>query len=129
LKWNDDFRTNYYIRSVVFYQLYFISFMILCILVIGILVKVLSVDHYFKILYSGKVWWWKSLTCFEHLAKKFWRMNRFSQKKIIIVCRNLDGFSLANHRWFAKPAKLSCYTVHSYALFINLLQFASINMS
>jgi len=37
-------------------------------------------------------------TRFEHLAKKVWRMNRFSQKdKVIIVSRNLDGFSLANH--------------------------------
>jgi len=35
-------------------------------------------------------------TRFEHLAKKVWRMNRFSQK-VIIVSRNLDGFSLANH--------------------------------
>jgi len=34
-------------------------------------------------------------THFEHLAKKVWRMNRFSQKAII-VSRNLDGFSLAN---------------------------------
>jgi len=34
-------------------------------------------------------------TRFEHLAKKVWRMNRFSQK-VIIVSRNLDGFSLAN---------------------------------
>ena len=25
---------------------------------------------------------------------------------------NLDGFSLANHAWFAKFAKLSCYTVY-----------------
>jgi len=36
-------------------------------------------------------------TCFEHLAKKVWQMNRFSQK-VIIVSRNLDGFSLANQR-------------------------------
>jgi len=34
-------------------------------------------------------------TRFEQLAKKVWRMNRFSQK-VIIVSRNLDGFSLVN---------------------------------
>jgi len=34
-------------------------------------------------------------TCFEHLAKKVWRMNGFSQK-VIIVSINLDGFSLMN---------------------------------
>jgi len=33
------------------------------------------------------------LTHFEHLAKKVWRMNRFSQK-VMIVSGNLDGFSL-----------------------------------
>jgi len=57
-------------------------------------------------------------TRFEHLAKKVWRMNRFSQK-VIIVSRNLDDFS-----WQIRddspnlpnilPAKLSCYTVCSY---------------
>jgi len=35
------------------------------------------------------------ITRFEHLVKKVWQMNRFSQK-VIIVSRNLDGFSLAN---------------------------------
>jgi len=35
-------------------------------------------------------------TCFEHLAKKVWQMNRFSQK-VIIVSKNWNGFSLANH--------------------------------
>jgi len=34
-------------------------------------------------------------THFEHLVKKVWQMNRFSQE-VIIVSRNLDGFSLAN---------------------------------
>jgi len=35
---------------------------------------------------------------FEHLAlKKVWRMNRFSQR-VIIVSRNLNGFGLVNHR-------------------------------
>jgi len=57
------------------------------------------------ILYSEKVWQGKSLAnllvehlanlLVEHLAKKVWWMNRFSQK-VIIVSRNLDGFSLAN---------------------------------
>jgi len=47
-------------------------------------------------------------TRFEHLVKKVWWMNRHSQK-VIIVSRNLDGFSLANQGWFAK---LSCYTVY-----------------
>jgi len=36
-------------------------------------------------------------THFEHLAKKIQQMNRFNQK-VIIVNRNLDGFSLANQR-------------------------------
>jgi len=35
-------------------------------------------------------------THFEQLAEKVWQMNRFSQK-VIIVSRNLDGFSLVNH--------------------------------
>jgi len=38
-------------------------------------------------------------------------MNRFSQK-VIIVSRNLDDSSLANHGWFAKFAKLSHYKVY-----------------
>jgi len=36
-------------------------------------------------------------TRFAHLAKKVWQMNKLS-KKVIIVSRNLDGFSLVNHR-------------------------------
>jgi len=57
-------------------------------------------------------------TRFEHLGKKVWQMNRFSQK-IIIVSRNLDGFSLVNQGYDSPnlpnflPAKLSHYTVHS----------------
>jgi len=35
-------------------------------------------------------------------------MNRFGQK-VIIVSRNLDGFSLVNEGLFTKFAKLSCY--------------------
>jgi len=34
-------------------------------------------------------------THFEHWRRKVWQMNKFSQN-IIIVSRNLDGFSLAN---------------------------------
>jgi len=45
-------------------------------------------------------------TRFEHLAKKVWRMNRFSQK-VINVSINLDGYSLANQGWFAKFTKPS----------------------
>ena len=57
------------------------------------------------------------LTLFEPLAKEIWRINR-SANRIFIVSTNLDGFSLANHRRFAKfaklsPAKLSCYMVHA----------------
>ena len=37
-------------------------------------------------------------------------MNR-SANRLPIVTTNLDGFSLANHRRFAKFAKLSRYTV------------------
>ena len=37
-------------------------------------------------------------------------MHRFSHK-VIIISKNLDGFSLANHGRFAKFAKLSRYTV------------------
>jgi len=42
---------------------------------------------------SGKVWQGKSLA--NLLILNIWQMNRFSQK-VIIVSRNLDGFSLAN---------------------------------
>ena len=46
-------------------------------------------------------------------------MDRFSHK-VIIISRNLDGFSLTNHRRFAKFAKLfprqtfSLYGIHMY---------------
>jgi len=46
------------------------------------------------------------LTCFEHLAEKYWQMNKVSQK-VITTSRNLEGFSLANHGRFAKFAELS----------------------
>ena len=63
--------------------------------------------------YSGKVWQGKSLAnwlCSSIWWKKVWQINR-SANRLFIVSINLDGFSLANHRWFAKFAKLSHYTV------------------
>ena len=48
--------------------------------------------------------------CYERLARKVWQIDRFSHK-VIIICKNLDGFSLANHGRFAKFVKLSRYTV------------------
>ena len=45
---------------------------------------------------------------FKCLAEKFWRMNR-SAKGILIVTTNLNGFSLANCKRFAKFAKLSTH--------------------
>ena len=62
-----------------------------------------------KLPYSGKVWW---VECLANLLfssiwqKKVWRMNR-SAKGLSMVTTNLDGFSLANRRRFAKFAKLS----------------------
>ena len=50
-------------------------------------------------------------------------MDRFSHK-VIIISKNLDGFSLANHRRFAKFAKLSpcqtfpLYGIHMYVLLL-----------
>jgi len=64
-------------------------------------------------------------THFEHLAKKDWQMNRFSQK-VIIVNRNLDDFvwriacDLPNSPNFL-PAKLSCYMVASTYLLPQLI--------
>ena len=45
-------------------------------------------------------------TLFKRLAEKVWRINR-SAKGLSMVTTNLDGFSLANRRRFAKFAKLS----------------------
>ena len=50
------------------------------------------------------------LILFEHLVKKVWRINR-SANRLLIVCTNVDGFSLANDGQFAKFAKLSRYMV------------------
>ena len=59
--------------------------------------------------YSGKVWRAEGLAnlLFSSVwRKKVWRMNR-SAKGLSMVTTNLDGFSLANRRQFAKFAKLS----------------------
>ena len=65
-------------------------------------------------------------TIFKRLAKKVWRMNR-SAKGLLIVTITLDGFSLANHRPFAKFAKLSTrQTILLYStscLCINVFMF------
>ena len=59
--------------------------------------------------YSGKVW---QAECLANLLfsnvwwKKVWRMNR-SAIGLSMVTINLDGFSLANRRQFAKFVKLS----------------------
>ena len=59
--------------------------------------------------YSGKVW---RAECLANLLfssvwwEKVWRMNR-SAKGLSMVTTNLDGFSLANCRRFAKFTKLS----------------------
>ena len=70
--------------------------------------------------YSGKVWWGEYLAnlLFSSIwQKKVWRMNR-SAKELLIITTNLDGFSLANRRQFAKFAKLSrymvCMHIHMY---------------
>ena len=46
------------------------------------------------------------LTLFERFAEKSWQISR-SANRLLIVSNNLDGFSLANHRRFAKFAELS----------------------
>ena len=67
----------------------------------------------YKVPYSGKVWRRESLANFTVMSVwrgKVWRMDGFSHK-VIIISKNLDGFSLANHGRFTKFAKLSRYTV------------------
>ena len=59
--------------------------------------------------YSRKVWQGESLAnrLFLNLwRKKVWWINR-PANKLFIVSTNLEGFSLVNHGWFAKLAKLS----------------------
>ena len=55
------------------------------------------------------------LTLFEHLAKGI----NTSANRLLIVSTNLDGFSLASHRRFAKLSaiKLSSYTVCKFGQF------------
>ena len=68
----------------------------------------LTSKHLF-IPYSGKVWRRESLAnslVMSVWRGKVWRMHRFSHK-VIIISKNLNGFSLANHGRFAKFAKLS----------------------
>ena len=40
----------------------------------------------------------------EHLVKKVWRINRSSNRLLIVSFTSFDGFSLANHGWFTKFA-------------------------
>ena len=61
--------------------------------------------HNFALPYSGKV---GELTRFEHLAKESLE-NYKSANRLLIVSTNLNGFSLANRRRFAKFIKLSPY--------------------
>ena len=82
----------------------------------------------FVLPYSGKVWQGENLTNWFFLSlwrKKVLQINR-SANRLFIVSTNLGGFSLANHRWFVKfaklsPAKLSCYTVFLHTLSIKAL--------
>ena len=53
---------------------------------------------------SGKNIW--RIYSFQAFGGKVWQMNR-SAKGLLIVTAYLDGFSLANRRWFTK---LSHYT-------------------
>ena len=65
--------------------------------------------------FSGeKVWRIDSFWAFGE--RKFGKFNR-SANRLSIVSTKLDGFSLVNHGWFAKfaklsPAKLFCYMVY-----------------
>ena len=71
--------------------------------------------------YSGKVWRGECLANLLFISvwwKKVWRMNR-SAKGLLIITANLDGFSLVNHRQFAKFAKLS--TRQIFSLYSNCL--------
>ena len=83
-----------------------------------------SVNHsgygnYWHIPYSGKVWQGETLAISPFLSiwrKKVWRMNS-SANRLSIVTTNLYGFSLANHRRFAKFVKLSpCQTFPLYGI-------------
>ena len=58
------------------------------------------------------------LTCFEHLAKKVWQINR-SANRLLIVSTNLNGFSLVNRWQFAKFAKLSPAKHARYTVYVD----------
>ena len=62
-------------------------------------------------------------TLFKRLVEQVWRMNR-SAKGLLIVTTILDGFSLANHRQFAKFAKL-CLLL-DYIRIVTVISFVSI---
>ena len=58
--------------------------------------------------YHRNVWWGESLTNWLFLSiwwKKVWQINRLTNR-LLIVSTNLDGFSLVNHRRFAKFPKI-----------------------
>ena len=80
--------------------------------VVSFILRVLT--NFMAILpYSGKVWRIDEHLTIERFGKLI--VNR-SPYRLLIVSTNLGGFSLANHRRFAKfiklsPTKLSCYTV------------------
>ena len=66
-----------------------------------------------NIAYSGKAWQGKSLANWLFSStwwKKVWRNHR-STNRLLILSTNLDGFSLVDHRQFAKFAKHFHYTV------------------
>ena len=66
-------------------------------------------DYMNKILYSRKVWQGEclaNLLFWNVWQKKVWRVTG-SAKGLLMVTTDLDGFSLVNHRWFAKFTKLS----------------------
>ena len=70
---------------------------------------------FYKVPYSEKVWWKKSLAnlLFLSIWQKLCQIIR-SAKRLLIVSTNLVGSSLVNHEWFAEFAKLShCTLQHS----------------
>ena len=81
--------------------------------------------------YSGKVW---QAECLANLLfssvwrKKVWQINRLA-KGLSMVTTNLDGFSLAKRRRFAKFAKLSprqtfsLYGIHNYEYYHGFIQY------
>ena len=80
-----------------------------------IILKILRVRS--RIPYSGKVW---RAECLANLLfssvwrKKVWRMNR-SAIGLSMVTINLDGFSLANRRRFAKLSPRQTFPLYGIA--------------